>query len=152
ALRESLWERIPTVAMTSATLATKDGFTFLKRRLGLVGDLRVDEAVYPSPFDFESQSILALPHDIPPPTREEEHGAATLRIVTEMAEMTDGGIFVLLTSYRALRKLAAGLRQNGGVPWPLFVQGEAPRGQLLQQFVEDGRGILLGADSFWEGV
>ncbi len=151
-LKESLWERIPTVVMTSATLATKDGFTFLKRRLGLEGDSRVDEAVYLSPFDYESQAILALPHDIPPPGREREHGAATLRIVSEMAEMTDGGIFVLLTSYRALRALAAGLREDRGLPWPLFVQGEAPRGQLLQQFVESGRGILLGTDSFWEGV
>lgn len=152
ALRETLWERIPTAVMTSATLATKDGFTFLKRRLGLEDHPRIDEAAYPSPFDFESQAILALPHDIPSPTQEVEHGEATLRIVAEMAEMTDGGIFVLLTSYRALRRLATGLRQDGEPRWPLFVQGEAPRGQLLQQFVESGRGILLGADSFWEGV
>lgn len=153
ALRETLWERIPTVAMTSATLATRDGFDFLKRRLGLEDHPGVEEAVYPSPFDFESQSILALPRDVPPPTREADHADATLRVVGEMAEITDGGIVVLFTSYRALRRLAEGLRTDPeGLRWPLFVQGEAPRGQILQQFVESGRGILLGTDSFWEGV
>lgn len=154
-LRESLWERIPTVVMTSATLATRDGFSFVRNRLGLTEELTVDEAIYESPFDFGSQAILALPRDLPLPGRDDDprHAEATKGIVTEMAEMTDGGLFVLFTSYRALNRLATSLRQSrSDLRWPLFVQGEAPRAQLLDRFIESGRGILLGTDSFWEGV
>ncbi|HUE95439.1 MAG TPA: helicase C-terminal domain-containing protein, partial [Longimicrobiaceae bacterium] len=155
ALRETLWERIPTAVLTSATLATRDGFSFTRRRLGLDDELAVEEALYPSPFDFETQAMLALPRDLPLPTRDDDpgHAAATQRVVAEMAEVTDGGLFVLFTAYRALNRVAAGLRQLGSAfPWPLFVQGEAPRAQLLERFTESGRGVLLGTDSFWEGV
>jgi len=60
-----------------------------------------------------------------------------------------GRAFVLFASHRALREAAQALR---GQPWPLFVQGEAPRAQLLQRFRESGNGVLLGAASFREGV
>jgi len=154
-LRETLWERVPTIVLTSATLATGEGFGFVRERLGLADDLPVHEAVYPSPFDYESQSILVIPRDLPLPGGEDDraHGAATRRVVEEMAETSDGGIFVLFTSYRALRMVAEGLRQRGvDHRWPLFVQGEAPRAQIVERFMESGSGILLGTDSFWEGV
>jgi ATP-dependent DNA helicase DinG len=127
----------------------------VRDRLGLDDRLNVDEAIYPSPFDFESQALLALPGDLPLPGRDDDpaFGAATHQVVRDMAELTDGGLFVLFTSYRALNRLAAGLRKDGKhLPWPLFVQGEAPRAQLLESFIQSGRGILLGTDSFWEGV
>ena len=153
-LREALWERVPTVALTSATLATREGFGFARERLGLEDADDVEEAIFPSPFDFSRQALLVVPRNLPlPGDSEGKHAEATRRVVEEMAMMTDGGIFVLLTSYRALRQLADGLRRSGAdVRWPLFVHGEAPRAQLLQHFVESGRGILLGTDSFWEGV
>lgn len=154
-LRETLWERVPTAVLTSATLATRDGFGFLRERLGLDGEQEVEEAIYPSPFDFESQAVICIPPDAPIPSRDDDpaHARATERVVRDLAEVTDGGIFVLFTSYRALNHLANGLRRSGAAArWPLFVQGEAPRGQLLANFIESGRGILLGTDSFWEGV
>src|SRR5690606_21656421 len=81
------------------------------------------------------------------------HIAATVRVVEELAAASDGGLFVLFTSYRALRQVAAGLRAGKARNrWPLFVHGEAPRAQLVEQFTGAGRGILLGTDSFWEGV
>ena len=74
-----------------------------------------------------------------------------MRATHELAKVTDGGLFVLFTSYRALRQVAEGLRRRGADrSWPLFVQGEAPRAQLVQRFVESGRGdapghhVLLG--------
>lgn len=154
-LRENLWDRIPTAILTSATLATRDGFRFLRERLGIDADLPTSEAIYTSPFDFRSQAVIAVPTDAPPPARDGDpgHARATEKVVHDLAELTDGGIFVLFTSYRALNQLAVYLRRSGaGDRWPIFVQGEEPRAQLLRQFVESGSGILLGTDSFWEGV
>ena len=154
-LRESLWDRVPTVVMTSATLSTKEGFGFVRERLGLDHDLKVSEAIYPSPFDFSAQSLLAVPRDLPLPGASDDapHAAATLKVVEDLVSITDGGVFVLFTSYRALKQLAAGLRKSRiGSRYPLFVHGEAPRAQLVDGFVDSGQGILLGTDSFWEGV
>src|SRR5690606_36566562 len=69
--------------------------------------------------------------------------------VMPVLEASGGRAFLLFASHRALSEAAAALR---GVPWPLFVQGEMPRAQLLQRFRESGNGVLLGAASFREGV
>jgi len=161
-LRDDLFQRLHTSILTSATLTTRAGFEYLRTRLGLAGEalaegdspLRVEEGVVPSPFDFSTQSLLAVPTDLPgaqePGDRFQEE---TARVVLETAGITGGGIFVLFTSHRALRHVAALLREReGDLPGPLFVQGEAPRFQLLHRFVDSGRGILLGTASFWEGV
>jgi ATP-dependent DNA helicase DinG len=155
-LRETLMEQVPTVVLTSATLATRSDFGFLRSRVGLADtEVPVAEAIYPSPFDYEEQALLAVPTDVPLPAgeRDERHDRATVRATLEMAKLSDGGLFVLFTSYRALRAVAEGLRARGADgEWPLLVQGEAPRAQLVQRFVESGRAILLGTASFWEGV
>lgn len=157
-LRESVMEKVPTVVLTSATLSTGNDFHFLRGRLGLTGDtedVEVEEGIFPSPFDYPEQALLVVPSDLPVPAGESDgrHDEATIRATIEHAKATDGGIFVLFTSYRALRVVAAGLRDRGAdATWPLFVQGEAPRAQLVQRFVDSGRGILLGTASFWEGV
>jgi ATP-dependent DNA helicase DinG len=154
-LRETILEKVPTVVLTSATLSTGEDFRFLRSRLGLRVDDDVREAVFPSPFAFEEQALLLVPDDLPLPAGEDDrrHQAATVRATIEHAKISDGGLFVLFTSYRALQQAAAGLRARGADRgWPLFVQGEAPRAQLVQRFVESGRGILLGTTSFWEGV
>ena len=154
-LRESVMEKVATVLLTSATLSTQNHFRFLRERLGITDDDPVREAIYPSPFDYADQSLLAIPSDLPIPVGEGDrrHDEATTRATIEHAKITDGGLFVLFTSHRALRTVADGLRRRGADrSWPLFVQGEAPRAQLVQRFVESGRGILLGTTSFWEGV
>jgi ATP-dependent DNA helicase DinG len=154
-LREALLERIPTIVMTSATLATRQDFSFLRERLGVLDDDPVREAIFPSPFDYPTQSLLAIPTDFPVPSGEGDrrHGEVTVGATLALAEITDGGLFVLFTSYRALKDVAGALRRQGADRrWPLFVQGEAPRAQLMQRFVEAGNGILLGTSSFWEGV
>jgi ATP-dependent DNA helicase DinG len=96
-----------------------------------------------------------VPTDLPLPTgdRDERHDEATVRAVIEHAKISDGGLFVLFTSYRALRHVGSELRRRGADrDWPLFVHGEAPRAQLVERFAASGRGILLGTTSFWEGV
>ncbi len=156
ALRDALFDKIETAVLTSATLATRDGFSFVRRRLGVTNGLRVREAVFPSPFDYEEQTMIVVPTDLPAPGSSEDHPqlhARTAEIVLDFAEISDGGIFVLFTSYRALKTVAAILRKAGVERrWPLFVQGESGRAALLESFVLSGRGVLLGVSSFWEGV
>lgn len=158
-LRESLFEQVPTVVMTSATLATQGNFRFVRQRVGLQWPLEdgktVAEAVYPSPFDYPSQALVVVPTDLPMPAGEHDprHDEATVRAVIEHAKISDGGLFVLFTSYRALRHVASELRRRRmDLEWPLFVHGEGARNLLVERFAASGRGILLGTTSFWEGV
>lgn len=154
-LRQALFEPMSTTVLTSATLTTRDGFGFFRNRLGIGAGLRVQESVHPSPFEFETQTLIALPTDMPEPRGGESarFDVAVARTAEDMARISDGGLFVLFTSYRSMRNVAVELRRRGADRrWPLFVQGEEPRARLLERFTLSGRGILLGVASFWEGV
>ncbi|NNM04044.1 MAG: helicase [Gemmatimonadetes bacterium] len=164
-LRDDLFRRLDTTVLTSATLTTRNGFEYLRERLGLEesvlvregGGLELEERVVPSPFDFTTQALLGIPTDLAAPQDPgDRFHEETAHVTLGMAQKTDGGLFVLFTSHAALRRVAALLRERegapGGLSWPLFVQGEAPRIRLLRDFSESGRGILLGTASFWEGV
>ena len=154
-LRELLFDRLDTVVLTSATLAASGEFDFLEGRLGLAGeDSPVTERqIFSSPFDYPSQCLFGIPTDLPEPRQDEiGHGAAVVQIVSDLAFASDGGMFVLFTSHASLRRAAAELRMGLGSRWPLLVQGEAPRDVLLRRFREAENAILLGTDSFWEGV
>jgi len=154
-LKDALFDRVETVVLTSATLAAGGEFTFLEERLGL--DLPpsrvVVREVLDSPFDFPSQCVLGIPTDLPEPRDDEAgHDRAVARVLLEVARASDGGVFCLFTSHGALRRTADAVRGDIGARWPLLVQGEAPRDQLLRRFREAGSAVLLGTDSFWEGV
>ena len=154
-LKEALFDRVETVVLTSATLAAGGEFTFLEERLGLsLPPSRVTvREILPSPFDFGAQCVFGIPTDIPEPRDDESgHGAAVARVLLELAHASDGGIFGLFTSYTALRRTADAIRGQINARWPLLVQGEGQRDQLLRRFREAGSAILLGTDSFWEGV
>ena len=161
-LRSSLFERTDTTILSSATLATRNGFDFFRARLGLGAEdlaaeghpFTVEEAVVPSPFDFSEQTLFGVPTDLSGPRSPgDAFERETARVVEELADVTGGGVFVLFTSHRALRSAADHLRQRGvDARFPLFVHGEESRARLLEGFVESGRGVLLGTASFWEGV
>jgi ATP-dependent DNA helicase DinG len=154
-LKEALFDRVETVVLTSATLAAGGEFTFLEERLGLsLPRSRVTvREILPSPFDFGAQCVFGIPTDIPEPHDDESgHGAAVARVLLELAHASDGGIFALFTSHGALRRAAEAVRGQVGARWPLLVQGEGQRDQLLRRFRDAGSAILLGTDSFWEGV
>jgi ATP-dependent DNA helicase DinG len=135
---------------TSATLSLGDEFGHFTGRLGLTETptLRID-----SPFDHERQSLLYLPAGLPAPASP-NYVAAVIDTAVPLIDAARGGAFVLFTSHRALAQGAALLRArwHGASPYRLFVQGEAPRERLLQEFRADGNGVLLGTASFWEGV
>jgi len=154
-LKEALFDRVETVVLTSATLAAGGEFTFLEERLGLsLPPSRVTvREILPSPFDFGAQCVFGIPTDIPEPRDDESgHGAAVSRVLLELAHASDGGIFALFTSHGQLRRTADSIRGHIGGRWPLLVQGEGQRDQLLRRFRDAGSAILLGTDSFWEGV
>jgi len=147
ALRERLFDRVPTVVCTSATLATAGGFHFAKARMGAPPD--TSELVVPSPFDFASRAALYLPDDLPEPSDPAFDEAAADRIA-DLVRLTDGGAFVLCTSTRAMKSLHSLLR--GRVEGPLLLQGERPKHMLLSRFRASGRAVLVATMSFWEGV
>jgi len=154
-LKESLFDRVETVVLTSATLAAGREFTFLEERLGLdrpPSRVSVRE-ILASPFDFPSQCVFGIPTDFPEPRDDESgHDAGVARALLDLAHASDGGLFCLFTSHAALKRTAQAIDGRIGGRWPLLVQGTAPRDLLLRRFRELGSAILLGTDSFWEGV
>ncbi|HEX6833011.1 MAG TPA: ATP-dependent DNA helicase [Rudaea sp.] len=130
---------------TSATLSVAGAFDHFARQLGL--DDPVALSLH-SPFDFARQALAYLPKGLPDPNAPDytERVVAAARPVIDAAR---GRTFLLFTSHRALRRAAELLVD---LPYPLFVQGTAPRHQLLTEFRASGNGVLLGAASFWEGV
>lgn len=146
-LRKQLFDGVPTVVCTSATLATARALGFAKARLGAPPE--AEELVVPSPFDFESRAVLYLPDDLPDPGDALFEDAASKRIA-ELVALTGGGAFVLCTSTRAMTAIHARLQST--LDLPLFVQGERPKHMLLSRFRASGRAVLVATMSFWEGV
>jgi len=135
---------------TSATLSIGEDFSHFTTRLGITA---APTAQIASPFDYERQSLLYLPAEMPEPNSA-QHVAAVLTLAEPLIHASGGGAFILFTSHRALSQGAQLLRERWGTggAYRLYVQGEAPREQLLRQFRDDGDGVLLGTASFWEGV
>ena len=130
---------------TSATLAVDGGFAHVQRRLGIDDARTLIEA---SPFDWPRQALCLLPPRLPEPASR-DYTQAMLAAVRPVLEASNGRAFLLFASHRALREAAEALADG---PWPLFVQGSAPRHLLLERFRASGNGVLLGAASFREGV
>ena len=134
---------------TSATLAAGEDFSHFRDQLGLDGAhcLRLE-----SPFDFENQARLYLPKGLPNPN-EPDYPSRVAQAALPVIEASGGGAFVLCTSHRALREIAANLRAQLAInDAPFLVQGEASRTELLDQFTRSGNAVLVGTSSFWEGV
>jgi ATP-dependent DNA helicase DinG len=164
-LRQRVFETVPAIVLTSATLATRavrpelaeaaapaaSPFGYIRSRLGLADDgVRVDELVVESPFDFERQALLYTPRDLPPPARADFVESAAGR-VAELVRLVGGGAFVLTTSLRSMRAFHARLR--GLIPqFRLLLQGDAPKATLLGAFRAAGDAVLVATTSFWEGV
>jgi ATP-dependent DNA helicase DinG len=130
---------------TSATLAVGGRFEHFSIKLGLWQPATM---LAPSPFDWQKQALCYVPKNLPEPSAR-DYTAAVIDAVRPVLEASGGRAFLLFASHRALRESAELLKDG---PWPLFVQGEAPRSVLLERFRASGNGVLLGAASFREGV
>jgi ATP-dependent DNA helicase DinG len=145
-VREMLFDRMKATIMTSATLTVEGSFDYVKGRLGVpdAGDLRV-----PSEFDFSEQAILYLPKQMPQP-KSPQYADAVSREVLDLLRRTEGRAFVLFTSYAMLRTVRE--RVEPQLPYPVIVQGTAPRSALLAQFRSTPNAVLFATSSFWQGV
>jgi ATP-dependent DNA helicase DinG len=145
-LDEQLFQRFPTVVLTSATLTVQAGFEHIRGRLGLA-DAR--ELVVPSHFRYQDQALLYLPPEMPDP-RAAEFPAAAARCIQRILEISKGRAFCLFTSYSQMRDLYERLLPV--LDYPILLHGTAPRNALLQQFRETPNAVLFGTASFWQGV
>lgn len=146
-LPDAVFDRYRTVVLTSATLAIDQSFDYIKRRLGL----RAADTVHvASEFDYAQQALVYLPRRMPPP-RAPSFSQAVAREAIELLKRSRGRAFVLFTSYAVLRDVHA-LLELSGLPFPILVQGEAPRSLLIEHFRETPNAVLLGTSSFWQGV
>ncbi len=144
--RELLLDRLDTVVFTSATLAVSGGFEYLRGRLGLD---HARESIIPSHFDYESQALLYVPRDLPEPM-DPRFAERAAEVVSKLLRITSGRAFCLFTSYRLMKDLHE--RLIAELPYPLFLQGDAPKKALLEEFRMTPNAVLFATASFWQGV
>lgn len=152
-LREELFNQVPTAILTSATLAVgRQNFEFIQQRLGLSG---AEAMKLGSPFDYKSQMRLILPEGMPDPSSNPSaYETEVVERLKHYIAQTDGRAFVLFTSYRMLKSCASRMASwLNREKFSLYAQGGGlSRKLLLERFRNDPRGVLFGADSFWQGV
>ena len=163
-LQDKLFERVETVVLTSATLASAGSFDFIKRRLGLAapaeeededGDVsgpaasKTDELVAPSGYNYEEQAVLYLPPRMPEP-RSPQWTERAAEEVVKILNVSRGRAFVLSTSLSGMRALYERVARE--VEFPCFVQGSAAKAGLLERFRSTPNAVLFATASFWQGV
>jgi ATP-dependent DNA helicase DinG len=145
-LHELVFDQIPTVVLTSATLTVQGGFEHIRKRLGLS---EARELVVPSHFQYGEQALLYLPPEMPDP-RDPEFPEAAARCIQRVLEISRGRAFCLFTSYAQMRDLYERLLPV--LDFPILLHGTAPRKALLEQFRSTPNAVLFGTSSFWQGV
>lgn len=152
-IRRELFDEIPTVIMTSATLATGSGsFDYFKSRVGLT---QCETLCLGSPFDYRQQAELILLEGMPDPGENPaQYEKKTIEMVRRYVARTDGRAFVLFTSYEMMKRVASAM-----TGWlaehdlALYCQADGlPRSQMIERFKANARSVLFGVDSFWQGV
>ncbi|HEX6692229.1 MAG TPA: ATP-dependent DNA helicase, partial [Burkholderiales bacterium] len=132
---------------TSATLAVGEDFGHFTRELGVPD---AETRRWASPFDFARQALLYLPRGLPADPNAQGFTEAVIEAALPVLRASGGRAFLLFTTLRALRKAHELLR--GRIDFPLLVQGTGSRSELLERFRRLGNAVLLGSQSFWEGV
>ena len=136
---------------TSATLSVNGDFSHYQKEMGLAA---ARTASWPSPFDFERQALLYVPEGLPDPNTE-GYAEAVIDAAWPVVRASGGHAFLLFTSLRAMDRgydrIAARLKSEG-LDWPLLLQGMGSKNELLERFRRSPHAILVGSQSFWEGV
>ncbi|HEU0234058.1 MAG TPA: ATP-dependent DNA helicase [Gallionella sp.] len=136
---------------TSATLAVKQNFSHYQSEMGL---LKAKTACWDSPFNYGEQALLYVPQNLPEPNSE-GYTEAVVQAALPLLEASKGRAFLLFTSLRAMQRAHEILQaefDRRGWDYPLLLQGEGSRNELLTRFRSLGNAVLLGSQSFWEGV
>lgn len=136
---------------TSATLAVKSDFSHYIAQMGLQ---QAKTGFWESPFDYQQQALLYVPQNMPDPNSP-SYSASVAAVALPVLQASGGRAFVLSTSLRAMREIHALLKEafaENGIESPLLLQGESSRTELLDRFRQLGNAVLVGSQSFWEGV
>jgi len=153
-IKSVVLDKFRTVVVTSATLAVGERFDYLKKMTGIdqLDSARVTELLLASPFDYERQTFIGIPDDLPDPTERSFAGFLEEYLLRGLI-VSEGRAFVLFTSYDLLARVYASLceplKRAGLTP---MRQGEINRHMLLNRFRREKNAVLFGTDSFWEGV
>jgi Rad3-related DNA helicase len=149
-LQTQLFEKINAIA-TSATLAVGGDFSFFRRRVGALN--KVIERVLPPTFDYANHALLYLPRGLPEPKFGADSGPYIQALTREMAQLvraSRGRAFLLFSSHRTMMEVYEQLRDE--IDFPLLLQGDFSRVELIKRFRSTPNAVLLGLKSFWEGV
>ena len=150
-LKQTLFEHVDTAILTSATLAVagtaqRGNFEYIRQRVGLE---HAREMVVPSHFDYPNQAVLYVPPDMPDP-RSTAFARSAAEKIRRLLEITQGRAFCLFTSYAQMNDIHD--RLLGELPFPMLLQGSAPRNALLEEFRLTANAVLFATSSFWQGV
>ena len=136
---------------TSATLSVNGDFSHYQREMGLEA---ATTRSWPSPYDFASQGLLYVPEGLPDPNTE-DYADAVIDAAWPVVRAAEGHAFLLFTSLRAMNRGFERLSQKAaaaGLSWPLMLQGTGSKNELLERFRRSPHAVLVGSQSFWEGV
>jgi ATP-dependent DNA helicase DinG len=136
---------------TSATLAVKNDFSHYVAQMGLQD---AHTASWQSPFNYQEQALFYVPPEMPDPNSP-SYTASVVAAALPVLQASGGRAFVLSTSLRAMREIHALLKDafaENGIESPLLLQGDTSRTELLDRFRQLGNAVLVGSQSFWEGV
>jgi ATP-dependent DNA helicase DinG len=152
-MNEAVFTKFRSVICTSATLSVGESFDFWKGRVGLArSDAHVETAVYPSPFPFRTNALLAVDTGAPGPTSP-GFGAYIDQAIPRLLEASQGHALVLFTSYDAMKSaFEAAKPKMAELGITLMRQGDNERSKLLDAFKADLSSVLFATDSFWEGI
>jgi ATP-dependent DNA helicase DinG len=145
-LSERLFEQFDTVILTSATLAVGGNFDFLKQRLGIQAS---KEKALKAEFDFREQALLYIPPAMPD-VRDPSFPIKAAQEIIKLLEISKGRAFCLFTSYGQMKDVFE--RVSGRIPYPMLIQGTAPKTILLDRFRTTPNAVLFATASFWQGV
>ncbi len=149
---KSQWNAIPkSWIFTSATLSVNGDFRHYQQEMGLT---ETEALTWASPFDYAAQSLMYVPAGLPQPNTP-DYTAAVVEAALPVLQASAGRAFMLFTSHRALKEAHAMLKERFetlGLSYPLLIQGETSRSELLNRFRQAENAVLLGSSSFWEGV
>jgi ATP-dependent DNA helicase DinG len=153
AMKKKLYDVVDSAVLTSATMSVKGRFDYICSRIGLnlLGE-RLTKTMLSSPFDFQRQAFVGALTNMPYPA-ERNYAKSLAQLSSRMIKISEGRAFVLFTSYALLNSFYSLLKGKGGLSgYRLLKQGEEPRHKLLERFKAHSHSVILGSDSFWEGV
>ena len=151
-LQDALFNKFPSIILTSATLSVDRSIQFWQQRVGVVEDDRLRFKLLDSPFDYPNRSLLAIPTDAPEPTTD-EYLVWLKNFLPRILAISEGHALLLFTSYKMLNDIYGHCKpilQAGGIS--CFRQGDDDRDRLMVRFRQDISSVLFATHSFWEGI